>query len=55
MNKELNDILKVMLTDDDKRDVKLTVLAAWIQERQRCKRRIEQADKVINGILSEIS
>ena len=55
MNKELNDILEEILTDDDKRDVKLTVLGAWIQERQRCKNRIRQADEVINKILSEIS
>lgn len=55
MNKELNDILKEILTDDDKRDAKLIVLAAWIQEKQRSKNRIKQADKAINKILSEIS
>lgn len=53
--KELNDILEEILTDNDKRDAKLIVLAAWIQEKQKCKERIRQADKVINNILSEIS
>lgn len=55
MNKKEYDIFKAILTDAEIRETNLITLAAWVQEKQRCKDRIKLADKEINRLLSEIS